>query len=45
MSSVMRCGRCRFFSDETEIRWQPAPGPDAFVLEFKIVAELEGHLR
>ncbi|MFH0881182.1 MAG: pilus assembly protein PilM, partial [Lentisphaerota bacterium] len=29
------------FSDQTEIRWQPAPAPDDFVIEFKIDAVLK----
>ncbi|MBU0679782.1 MAG: type IV pilus assembly protein PilM [Verrucomicrobia bacterium] len=29
-----------FFSEETEIRWQPAPGPDDVVREFKILLVL-----
>ena len=29
------------FSDQTEIRWQPSPGPDDFVIEFRIDAVLK----
>lgn len=30
-----------YFADETEITWSPAPGPDDFTREYKIVAVLQ----
>ncbi|HBA84959.1 MAG TPA: hypothetical protein DCZ95_12765 [Verrucomicrobia bacterium] len=29
------------FDDQTEIRWQPAPGPDDVILEFRIIGVLK----